>query len=545
MEKFVSKTIKNLKLKGDNLLFEQLTRDSLFTVLSNMANSINMDIDKTELKKVLGKVKFVNNLDYNQFNIEGNKIYLSKDLKDQDLITKVYVLASAFARVLTTNKDKSVLNKGMEEALSDMVANNLTLNFSYISSKNRYARDYMEFILSLADDPYRLMAEYFLTNGYAFDQEIANIAFKNNLSLYNIEELKVTNENKRQIHCSSNFYPTLINRNMRVLMNECFNDNNTSLTSVFSYNNLFLEDHLRSRFLNDFSLDSLELFAATAATAARTTLDSISLNLTDDLEEVSNYFRCYPYDFYRIRPFVDEKLLGLNTRSILNENDLKFNAIVEDIKAGKFKGNLAQYTCYYNYHASADDRLVFLNRLVSSDGITNGFLLNELLEIMKTKTFETLDEYNKTYCLIYDATTQFLKRKVYKSTARYDAYTIKVLRSSSELMKKYNVRDSFRVALHEGNPTETYTEARSFVRSWDNESKYLSIIYNKCDVLRNPESLSYEELMTVLNDLSKNRIRVTRKYFQDVLNSRVRSFQDSVNQKIIGGKNEKYSKIFC
>ena len=545
MEKFVSKTIKNLKLKGDNLLFEQLTRDSLFTVLSNMANSINMDIDKTELKKVLGKVKFADNLDYNQFNIEENKIYLSKDLKDQDLITKVYVLASAFARVLTTNKDKSVLNKGMEEALADMVANNLTLNFSYISSKNRYARDYMEFILSLADDPYRLMAEYFFTNGYFFDQEIANIAFKNNLSFYDIEELKVTNENKRQIHCSSNFYPTLINRNMRVLMNECFNDNNTSLTSVFRYNNLFLEDHLRSRFLNDFSLDSLELFAATAATAARTTLDSISLNLTDDLEEVSNYFRCYPYDFYRIRPFVDEKLLGLNTRSILNENDLKFNAIVEDIKAGKFKGNLAQYTCYYNYHANADDRLVFLNRLVSSDGITNGFLLNELLEIMKTKTFETLDEYNKTYCLIYDATTQFLKRKVYKSTARYDAYTIKVLRSSLELMKKYNVRDSFRVALHEGKPTETYTEARNFVRSWDNESKYLSITYSKCDVLRNPESLSDEELTAVLNDLSKNRIRVTRKYFQDVLNSRVRSFQDSVNQKIIGGKNEKYSKIFC
>ena len=542
MERFISKTIENLKLKEDNLLFEQLTRDSLFTVLSNMASTINMDIDKAELKKVLGKVKFVNNLDYNQFNVEGNKIYLSKDLKAQDLITKVYVLASAFARVLTTNKDKSVLNKGMEEALADMVANNVTLNFSYISSKNRYVRDYMEFILSLSDNPYRLMAEYFLTNGIAFDQEIANVTFKNNISLHNIERLKATRENKCPFHYCTNFYLNLSGCNMRVLMKECFDDNNTSLTSVFKYNNLFLEDHLRSRFLNDFSLDSLELFAATAATAARTTLDSISLNLTDDLEEVSNYFRCYPYDFYRIRPFVDEKSLGLNTKSILNENDLKFNAIVEDIKAGKFNEDLNRYTCYYNYHASADDRLVFLKRLVSSDGITNGFLLNELLEIMKTKTFETLDEYNKTYRLIYAATTQFLKRKVYNSAARYDAYTIKALRSSSELMEKYYVRETFRVPLHEWKPTETYGEARYYVRAWDDELKYLSITYGKCDVLRNPESLSDEELTAVLNN---NRIKVTRKYFQEVLNSRRRSFQNRVNQEIIGGKNEKYSKIFC
>ena len=137
MERFASKTIENLKLKEENLLFEQLTKNSLLTVLSNMASTINMDIDKTELKKALGKVKFADNLDYDQFNVEGNKIYLSKDLKEQDLKTKVYVLASAYARVLTANKNKSALNKGMEEVLADMVANNLTSKFFYISSKNR------------------------------------------------------------------------------------------------------------------------------------------------------------------------------------------------------------------------------------------------------------------------------------------------------------------------------------------------------------------------------------------------------------------------
>ena len=111
MERFASKTIENLKLKEENLLFEQLTKNSLLTVLSNMANSINMGVDKLKLKRSLGKVKFADNLDYDQFNVEGNKIYLSKDLKSQGLKTKVYVLASAYARVLTANKNKSALNK--------------------------------------------------------------------------------------------------------------------------------------------------------------------------------------------------------------------------------------------------------------------------------------------------------------------------------------------------------------------------------------------------------------------------------------------------
>ena len=520
MERFISKTIEKLKLKEDNLLFEQLTRNSLFTVLSNMASTINMDIDKAELKKALGKVKFADNLDYNQFNVEGNIIYLSKDLKDHDLITKVYVLASAFARVLTTNKDRSVLNKGMEEALADMVANNVTLNFSYISSRNRYARDYMEFILSLADDPYRLMAEYFLTNGIAFDQEIANVTFKNNISLYNIEELKAKNENKCPFHYCTSFYPILINCDMRTLMNECFNDNNSSLTSVFRYNNLFLEDHLRRRFLNDFSIDSLELFAGNA---------NSSLNLTDDLAEVSNYFNCYSNDFYRIRPFVDEKSLGLNIRNILKENDSKFNAIVADIKAGKFNENLNRYTCYYNCHASLSDRLVFLERLVLDNGITNGFLLNELLEVMKTKKIEKLDERDQAYRLIDRATTQFLSFKVFNERAKCDAYTTKALKSSYELLDKYYDYEPITTPSYKRRPIETKNLLYKYIKLSDDKLKYLIATYRKNDLLRNPESLSDKELKAIMDD---QHIQINRKFFQEVLSSRKNSFQNMINKRI-------------
>ncbi len=520
MERIISKTIKKLKLKEDNLLFEQLTRNSLFTVLSNMASTINMDIDKSELKKSLGKIKYVNSLDYDQFNVEGNKIYLSKDLKEQDLKTKAYVLASAFARVLTANKSKSVLNKGMEEALADMVANNITPKFTYFSSKNRYARDYMEFILSLADNPYRLMAEYFLTNGIAFDQEIANVTFKNNISLHNIEELKATKENKLPFHYCTNFYLSLINCDMRTLMNECFNDNNTSLTSVFRYNNLFLENHLRGRFMNDFSIDSLELFAVTAGS---------TLNLTDDLEEVSNYFNCYSHDFYRIRPFVDEKSLGLNIRNILKENDLKFNAIVADIKAGKFNEDLRRYTCYYNYHASLSDRLVFLERLALSNGITNGFLLNELLEIMKTRKIEKLNERDQAYRLIYAATTQFLNFKVFNESSRCDAYTTKALKSSYELLDKYYDYEPITTPSYKRRPIETKNLLYKYIKLSDDELKYLIAIYRKSDLLRNPESLSDEELKAIMDD---QHIQINRKFFQEVLSSRKKSFQNMINKRI-------------
>lgn len=508
MERFASKTIENLKLKEENLLFEQLTKNSLLTVLSKMANSINMGVDKLKLKRSLGKVKFADNLDYDQFNVEGNKIYLSKDLKEQDLKTKVYVLASAYARVLTANKNKSALNKGMEEVLADMVANNLTSKFFYISSKNRYARDYMEFILSLSDEPYKLMAEYFLTNGVNFERELARIAIKNNISLYEIGNLESTNENGRPVIYNTKFYPILNNCDMRTLMNECFNDNNTSLTSVFRFNNLFLEDHLRSRFLNDFSIDSLELFALTAGS---------TLNLTDDLGEVSNYFGSYPYDFYRIRPFVDEKSFGLNTRSIFKENDLRFNAIVADIKAGKFNDDLKRYTCYYNYHASLSDRLVFLERLALSNGITNGFLLNELLEIMKTRKIEKLNERDQAYRLIYAATTQFLNSKVFNESSRYDAYTPKALKSSLELMDEYYYLEPVGTPFYEQKPVETKKLLHKYVKLSENELKYLIPAYRKSDLLRNPENLSNEELIAIMND---QHVQINRKYFQEVLNSR-------------------------
>ena len=57
-----------------------------------------------ELKKALGKVKFADNLDYDQFNVEGNKIYLSKDLKEQDKCV-----------VLAVDKDKGLSSLLLED----------------------------------------------------------------------------------------------------------------------------------------------------------------------------------------------------------------------------------------------------------------------------------------------------------------------------------------------------------------------------------------------------------------------------------------------
>ena len=49
------------------------------------------------------------------------------------------------------------------------------------------------------------------------------------------------------------------------------------------------------------------------------------------------------------------------------------------------------------------------------------------------------------------------------------------------------------------------------------EFSYLMFTYGRNDLLRNPESLSNDELLAIIND--KN-VRINQKYFQEVLKSR-------------------------
>ena len=76
---------------------------------------------------------------------------------------------------------------------------------------------------------------------------------------------------------------------------------------------------------------------------------------------------------------VRKRNFDYNFDAILDEFDQEFNAIVSNIDNGLVVSSISEYTYCYNPNADSVDRRIFLEQLVLSNGITNGFLLNELL----------------------------------------------------------------------------------------------------------------------------------------------------------------------
>ena len=506
MEKLISKTMEKLKLQEENLLFERLTKDSLFQVLSELAQSINLDVDikKAEFKKYFNNIKYDNDLKYDDFYLANNTIYLSKELKLQNFKTKVYVLSCALVSFLMGTKEKTLLDEGLEETLASMIASNV-MQGSF-SSKNRMTRDYAKMLLAL-DDPYKLMAEYvFDENKLAFKQKLEGVVRRNNLPLKDFYDL---NSNRFNRWFNPNDYDHIFaNFDLNTLIYYCFNKNSKN---QFLFDNIFLKNYIIRRYLrgNYFNIESLEALALNMPS---------SLNLTDDFSMITNYLNKYPNDFYRIRLFIDESSLNSNIKAFINRNDASFDAIVKDIKRGKFACDLKQYTYCYNPYASNSDRLMFLEKLVESKGITNGFLLNELLEVFEQKRINNLNDRDKAYNLIEEATSQFWNFKVNRENASYDAYTSKVLNHSLYLMNRYYFDDE-RVSKkkYKSKSMKMIYSLNEYEKLARYEFSYLMFTYGRNDLLRNPESLSNDELLAIIND--KN-VRINQKYFQEVLKSR-------------------------
>lgn len=509
MIKLLSKTIENLKLHEENLLFERLTKNSLFQVLGQLASSINVaaNMDKAEFEKSLGKIKYDDKLQYDAYYLTNDTIYLSESLKLKDLKTKIYVLSCALSSFVIGSKETTPLDHGMKETLADMIASNAfkPMQESF-SSKNYITRDYVEMLLSL-DNPYKLMGEYiFGEDKAAFVKQLESIVRKNNLNLNNFNGFI---GQKCDTYINSNDYDHIFaDFELDTLIYYCFNKNSKT---PFMFNNIFLKDHIIRRYLraNYFNISSLESLALNLPS---------SLNLADTTLMLTHYLEKYPNDFYRIRPFIDESLLNKNIKAFIDRNDASFDAIVKDIKSGKFNCDLKQYTYCYNPHASNSDRLIFLEELVKSKGIVNGFLLNELLEIVEQKRKSNLNDYNNAYNLIEEATFQFWNFKANNESAPYDAYTSRTLSHSLYLMNDYYFDEdrAFRKK-HGSKSMKMIYSLSNYEKLSRYEFDYLMLTYGKKDFLKNPESLTNDELIDIVNN--KN-IRINRKYFQEILKSR-------------------------
>lgn len=514
--------IKSFAHQIDGAILESNVKSNLFSLLVKMIKTSEKNINLDELKKAFKEIKinYVDNLNLEYYISGENHIYVDKSIFEKSDIERNYILNRVLIRVLIlkNSNDRTLLSTAMEEALADLATNYAALNNNLtrepIESKNRVNRDFVEMLLSLSNNKNSVITEYLFGSTRIFLGKLRATLAKNNLGLncYNNLSNLIHDENVVE---NGDFDCIFSQTNFNQLMDMCYNENFLDLMATFKYNNAFLEKYVIDKYLqNNRSLEKFEIFILNVPFKNK-------LNLTDDFDLLEEYLKNQPENFYRLRPYINEKKLPSYIIDVLDEFDQEFNAIVSNIDNGLVVSSISEYTYCYNPNADSVDRRIFLEQLVLSNGITNGFLLNELLEIIKRidiKKMKNDADKEYIYNLIFEGTKQFLNNNYLNNDKPYDAYTSKVLGSAKCLLDKYRVKSPTTIPVD----YQSIDFVNDFVNDYDNkridENHYLYLRFHYSNFLRNPSTFDLSTLMKIVND---ENIVVYKKYFEGILNERL------------------------
>ena len=520
--------VKSFANQIDGAILENSVKSNLYSLLVKMIKASEKNVDLEELKKTFrtSKIYYVDDLNSDYYISPKNDIFVDTRIFEKSDIERNYILNRAMARtlILKNHNDRTLMSLAMEESLADLANNYAVLNNGLtkgvVESKNRFNRDFIEMLLSLSSNKNNVIVEYFFGSKRIFLGKLRATLAKNNLGLNcysNLDNL-IHNEN---VSDTKDFDFIFSQNGLNQLMDMCYSEDFLNLMAVFRYNNIFLQRYIIDRYLkNNHSLENFEMFALNKPSRSK-------LNLTDDAELLTEFLKNRPGDFYRIRPYINEENLSSYIKDVLDELDLEFDAIVSNIANGVAVSGISGYTYCYNPHASDFDRLLFLEQLVLSNGITNGFLLNELLGIIRKTDIKKIKDKNEleyTYNLIVEGTRQFLDNNYLNRNKPYDAYTSKVLESAKNLLSRYSVKNPITIPV-------AYQDAEfvnKFLNDYENQRKdefrYLVFKYHRNGFLNNPDTFVLPELMEIVDNPN---IKVYRKYFEGILNDQVRSNEKS------------------
>jgi hypothetical protein len=507
----------------DGAILENNAKSNLFSLLVKLIKTSEKNVNLVELRKTFRetKVNYVSDLN-SDYSIFGDIIYINESILEKSDIERNYILNRALARllILKNHGDQTLMSIAMEEALADLANNYAVLNNSLtrgqVESENRLNRDFVEMLLSLSSNKSGVITEYFFGSRRIFLGKLRATLAKNNLGLSSYNNLTNLVHNEKVVD-SGDFDYIFSQTNFNQLLDMCYKEDFLDLMSSFTYNNIFLQKYIINQYLqNNRSLEKFEMFTLNIPSKNK-------LNITDDSDLLEEYLKNRPEDFYRLRPYINEENLSNHIKDVLDKLDQEFNAIITNIDNGLVVSGISKYTYCYNPNANIIDRRIFLEQLVLSNGITNGFLLNELLEILKNVDIRKIkSDADKEYIynLIVEGTKQFLDNSYLNNNKPYDAYTSKVLESAKHLLSKYSVKNpiTIPVAYHEAD------FVTNFLNSYDNqrrnEFKYLILKFHRSGFLKNPNTFVLPELMEIVND--KN-IVVYKKYFEGILNSQLQN----------------------
>lgn len=507
--------VKSFAHQIDGAILESNVKSNLFSLLVKMIKTSEKNVNLVELKKIFRetKINYVSDLN-SEYSVFGNIIYVNESIFEKSDIERNYILNCALARLLIikNHDDQTPMSIAMEETLADLANSYAALNNSLtrgpIESKNRVNRDFVEMLISLSSNKSNIITEYFFGSKRIFLGKLRATLAKNNLGLSSYSNLSNLIHNENVVD-NGDFNYIFSQTNFNQLMDMCYNEDFLNLMSTFRYNNIFIQKYIINEYLkNDHSLENFEMFTLTIPFKDK-------LDITDNDDLIDKLLEDHPENLYRIRPYINNESLTLLDRD--------FNAIVSNIYNGLNVSNIKEYTYCYNPRADIVDRRIFLEQLVLSNGITNGFLLNELLEIIKkidTKELKNDTDKEYIYNLVVEGTKQFLNNNYLDSDKPYDAYTSKVLASAKYLLAKYSVANPLTISIDVQDAEYITKFVNDYADKRKNEIRYLILKFHRNGFLRNPNTFVLPELMEIAND---RNIVVYKKYFEGILNSQLQN----------------------
>ena len=364
--------------------------------------------------------------------------------------------------------------------------NKLYINNAYYDESYFCNKEILSFLLANTSCPFDLVYSYYFVSKTVFNKKlIAELKFRNpNL-------IEVLGFFGRCPHVYDLNYgiekiikSTLSNMPIDYLYYKCSND-------IFYFDNYYIQSYLADVNMNpNINISNIEL-----------------LLIENQKKDLSGKFLCNQYllselyhreptNFYRIRPYVHDHFLS-DFR--VKEMDLQFSNIVSALQQGYFIPDILNYTWCYNCHAADYNKFLFLKALIKSDGIRNGFLCNECLEV--ANNLKEKLEFNLTIMLVEESVKQFFKWNINNIGAPYDHYTHMILAKAKALLEELQ------------NYNQCYNMVCQYLNKLNTEINYVSQFAP--DFFSNIYALNNSVDVLILSMYDPN-ISMLTKYFKEL-----------------------------
>ncbi len=378
------------------------------------------------------------------------------------------------------------IEEGMAEVFTNLVLNFWNEKNTYYDESYFCNKEILSFLLANTSCPFDLVYSYYFVSKTVFNKKL-------------IAELRFRNPNLIEVLGFFGPYPhvydlnygiektiksTLSNMPIDYLYYKCSND-------IFYFDNYYIQSYLADVNMNpNINISNIEL-----------------LLIENQKKDLSGKFLCNQYllselyhreptNFYRIRPYVHDHFLS-DFR--VKEMDLQFSNIVSALQQGYFIPDILNYTWCYNCHAADYNKFLFLKALIKSDGIRNGFLCNECLEVadnLKEKL-----EFNLTIMLVEESVKQFFKWNINNIGAPYDHYTHMILAKAKALLEELQ------------NYNQCYNMVCQYLNKLNTEINYVSQFAP--DFFSNIYALNNSVDVLILSMYDPN-ISMLTKYFKEL-----------------------------